>query len=259
MTREEYDRLAAVNWSTLRELAKSPAHYLHALTAPRRPTAVMQLGTAIHAFALEPDAANAEFVCWRGSKRTKGYTAFAEEHAHCTILTGTDYDAARRAADAVRAHPEAAALLTEGQAESTLTWEDDATGRACKARLDWHGELGLVELKSTKDPSPGAFQAHAYRLLYHGQLAHYLDGLAAHGHWTPAAYMIAVESDAPYDVCVYRVGEDVLSAGAQLRARLMARLVDCEARESWPGVEPAIREMRLPAWAGEPEGEGAPF
>ena len=32
MTREEYDRIEGVNWSTLKNLGKSPAHYLHGLT-----------------------------------------------------------------------------------------------------------------------------------------------------------------------------------------------------------------------------------
>jgi len=43
-----YSKLEAVNWSSLKEMRRSPRHYQHRLTAPREDTKAMALGRATH-------------------------------------------------------------------------------------------------------------------------------------------------------------------------------------------------------------------
>ena len=46
MNFQQYSDLQGVNWSTLKEMGRSPAHYQHRLTVPRMDSPAMRLGRA---------------------------------------------------------------------------------------------------------------------------------------------------------------------------------------------------------------------
>src|SRR5512137_1961899 len=90
-----YAALPGVNWSTLREMAKSPLHYQYRCTHPLEDTPQMRLGRIIHTAVLEPDALLHEVVTWEdGVRRGKVWDAFAEANADKTIVSGDEYETA---------------------------------------------------------------------------------------------------------------------------------------------------------------------
>lgn len=245
-----YEDIEAVNISTLRAMGQSPAHYLSALAQHRASTRAMDLGTATHLLALEPDRAETEIVVWEGGdRRGKAWLDFAAANAGALILKPAELAGPRAMAAAVRTHPVAAELLAQGAAEQTLLWTDAETGLDCKGRVDWVGDGLLVELKTARRADPWAFARQVATLGYHLQWAFYADGLAALTGRTPDVYCVVVESSAPWDVVVYRVSEDTLAVGREQYRALLRRLRACVEADDWPGQAPGVVDFLLPSWA----------
>jgi exodeoxyribonuclease VIII len=250
-TYASYAAAPGVNWSTLKEMGRSPAHYHHRLITPRDDTSAMRMGRAIHAAALEPDAFPLEYTIYEGPRRAgKDWDEFARVNADKTILRAEEYETCLAVRDAVRRHKAARRMLRWGKAEVTLKWVDPQTRLRCKARLDWIAPGGvLIDLKSTRDGDPRVFGRLAERMGYHGQLAFYRRGLLASGHDPAPVYIIAVETEAPHDVSVFEVDEDVLLAGDLLVHDYLHQVRACRKRRSWPGRDPGVQKLDFPTWA----------
>jgi exodeoxyribonuclease VIII len=247
--RAAYDAIDAVNWSTLKYALKSGMAYKHILTHETPESDAMRFGRLTHALVFEPTTLAAEFAVWAGGRRAGGeWEQFRNANILRTIVREEDMTAALEIQAAVRAHPIAAALLLDGEAEQTVTWTDADTGIACKGRLDWLTPSALVDLKTTRDVDVRAFGQHAAALLYHCQLAFYQMGLDANG-MKRTVKIIAVESDAPHDVAVFDLNEDVLWAGEVKARQALATVKRCRETRTWPGRYPQEVGFMLPAYA----------
>ncbi len=251
MTFVEYLALPGVNFSTLKHLRRSPRHYAYAVANQRPDTASLRLGRAVHAACLEPDRFALDYVVFTGARRAgKEWDAFELTHDGRTILKLDEYQRALAIRDAVRSHPLVAPYLVEGEAEKVLTWTDQTTGLALKARLDWLAPTAVVDLKTSRDATnPRKFAASAWDLGYYHQLAHYTAGTNAVTGWNLPAIVIAVEPSAPFDVAVFRLDEDALAiAGGQVD-ELLVLLAQCREANVWPGAHDAEITLGLPKWA----------
>ncbi len=253
-----YAKIDAVNWSTLKEMQKSPKHYQHRLATTREDTPAMALGRAVHTAVFEPDRFLMEYALFKGPRRAgKDWDAFKDAHDGQTILKIDDYKRCLAIRDAVRGHRVAASYLADGLAEQTITWTDKETGLKCKGRYDWYsrskgapGSRGtLVDLKTTRDVSAYRFAAQVARLGYHAQLAFYADGLSEQAGHDVRVVIIAVESEEPYDVAVYHLDVDVLYAGREEYRDLLAKVRGCRELGAWPGRFTEEQSLELPAWA----------
>jgi hypothetical protein len=253
MTFDEYCAVKAVNWSTLKEMARSPLRYRHALQSPKRDTPRLGLGRATHTALFEPDRFTRDYVVFNGDRRKKKiWKPFKEANAGKTILTVEEYDQACRMRDAVLGHSAARELLSEGEPERTITWTDPVTGIKCKARLDWVGPNAIPDLKTTADITARRFASIAARYKYHCQGAWYRQGeLYERGGNIESVkpfYLIAVETEEPHDVAVFQLDDDTLYAGERECAELLSAVATCRATNVWPGQYPAIETLPMPAW-----------
>ena len=171
-----YRRIDAVNWSSLKNMARSPLHYKHGLTNDRPDTPAMALGRAVHKAVLEPRDFPLTYTVWRGFRRGKDWTTFksVNEEAGLEVLTEDEYDKCLAIQTAVEQHPVAGPLLTGGDAEKTLLWTDGATGLKCKARADYVRGTTLIDLKTTRSLDERDFQRTYHGFKYNCQLAMYL-------------------------------------------------------------------------------------
>lgn len=258
LSREDYDRVQAVNWSSLKLLGKSPLHYRHNLLEQRADTDAMRMGRAVHLAVLEPERFGAECVLWSGGRRAgKEWEAFQAHHAGRNILKPDEFDECLAIQKAARADATAAKYLEGGKGEVSMMWTRtvEAVGGLpgysvpCKGRVDFLSDLGcIVDMKTTRDASPGAFARQCWNLGYHAQAAFYADGhRTITGKPTPFV-VVAVESAAPYAVQVYRVPEDVLEAGREHYRTLLDRLQMCRTESRWPGYADGELDLALPQW-----------
>ena len=245
---DEYHSLPGISISRLKELLRSPRHYRYRLQNPKT-SAPMLLGTAAHCATLEPERFSREFVTW--SRRSESgnlcprkgqyWDAFVMENSGRTIITEDDMALAQAMASAVRGDALAMRYLESGEPEVSMRWQIavDSETRACRGRADWityiDGKPVVVGLKTARDCRAFPFGAAAYKLGYHLQWAFYFDGFVALTGKEPAMKEIVVESDAPHDVTVYDIPQDVIEQGRADYQALLRTLVQCEHENHWPG------------------------
>ena len=232
-------RTIPVHHSTLKRMALSPAHYLHAATHPSEQTRPMRVGSLVHALVL-----GGKYARWPGDRRAKGYAEFEAAADGYLVVTASEYDDAAPVAEAVLASKVAAPWL-RGRTEVPLEWT--IAGRKCATRgIDILGESHIGELKTTHVAAPHRFTWEAKRMAYHAQLAWYRDAVCEMplAHWGPHGMcqptprdlvIIAVETSPPHPVVAYRLTPRAVDMGQRCNALWLEQLRVCEESGEWPG------------------------
>ena len=255
ISREAYDASDAVNYSSLKNMRVSAAHYFHRLTVRQKETPTMTRGTSVHMAIFEPSRFLAEHVVFGGERRVGGeWKAFEEKHAHRIIMKQNEMDFCLGLAEAVRTPPIAGPRIArcEGRHEQTVTWTDATSGLSCKARLDTYDDKGLLlDLKQCRSVDGRQFGQQAHAMFWHGQSCFYGEGLIANGVPVAERLIIAVENDptGPMDVGVFDVGQDALFAASEELRELLAKVKQGRETGVWPGRYAEVQELILPRWA----------
>lgn len=245
ITSDEYHAIDAVSNSLISKILKSPAHARAYLDNPPEPTKAMEFGTAFHSAILEAATFNDQYAVFRGDRRTKEGKAEYESlvNAGKRILTLDDMATIQGMQSAVFAHPAAAAaLMIEGEAELSVTWEDENT-MTCKCRPDWWIDSTLIDVKTTDDASPEGFMRSIVKYGYHRQAAWYLRGTGA-----KKFKFIAVEKSAPYAVGVYELDALSLSQGEYECDQALQMWANANATGQFRAYSDRCELLSLPDW-----------
>jgi hypothetical protein len=171
------------------------------------------------------------------------------------------YDDVHAMADAIRAHPVAAALLdpATGKAEQTLIWRDEQTGVMCRALVDFlrHPAASRRFLLPDYKHTGAEFGASPEKLGrtmgdfgYHVQLAWYLMGVRALGLAGDAAeaLLIVQEGRKPYLVTVAQPDPTAMRMGAIRCRQALDLYAECVKNNRWPGYSDDVVLAELPPW-----------
>jgi hypothetical protein len=249
VTFDEYLQIDALNWSSLKWMRESPAAFLYRLQNPIDDTTRLKQGRGAHAAVLEPDRFAIDYAVFPGLRRQgKEWDEFAAANSGKTILKADEWEDCLAIRDAIMSHPVAKPLLRAGKPEYVMTWTDEPTGIACKARVDWLGDC-LVDLKTTYSIEKHRFGIIAARMGYHAQLAFYRTGLRFCGMGDVPVKIIAVEQAAPHDVAVFGLDDGDLYAGEQEYEELLRKVAAGRFSGQWPGRYPEEEALALPKWA----------
>lgn len=266
----EYFALPGVSITRLKEMRRSPQHYLYRLDHPKE-TEPMRLGTAAHTAVLEPERFKRDYAVWdkrsdNGRMRPRNgseWEAFESEARKWgkEVITMQVCEDAIASAAAVRTNPIAAPYLAYGDPEVTMQWM--LGERECRGRVDWltqgfeRGEHSLcaakppviVGIKTARDCRRFIFGSGAAKLGYHLQWAFYYDGYRALTGRAPRMVEIVVESAPPHAVAVYTIPDDIIEQGRDEYRALLRRLDECESIGYFPGPQEEEEELTLPSWA----------
>lgn len=265
---DEYRHADAINFSTLKYMADSPAHYHHAVTSTDDgDTYSRRALRAAHCLALEPEVFDRDFAVYTGksSRATKAYKAWAaeqeERNPRITLLKQSEVQQSRDWAASVRAHFVLGAMLdAPGWSELSILWLDKRTGLACKGRVDrlvdnadgrWGPERWVIlDLKQLDSTHPRRVSSHVARRYWHVQAAHYCDGIATLSGES-VGYVIGVgESRAPHDAAAFSLDPDeALYAGEELRNEWLDAVKHGRETGEWPGRLQQMVPLHLPRWA----------
>lgn len=226
-----------LHFSSLKNIARSPAHYRAGLDRQFVETPAMRFGTLVHAMVLGGD-----YVVYDGERRGKAWSEFASQHDGTLIVTASEHDRAERCAQAVASHPIAYRYLV---GDTERSWAATLYGRRCAGRIDVSGPGYTVDLKTTTTTEPGRFQRQCLSFAYHAQLAWYQDARRALGEEPGEAIIIGVETAAPYAVTVLRLTARALEEGRKLCALWTERLRVCEEADEWPAYTQTIVDMDI--------------
>jgi len=252
---EAYHADPALSSTGIRHLLKSPLHFQDWRTSEPADSPARLLGRALHCAVLEPERFPAAYAIAPAlDRRTKAgkeaWEGFLLEHPGAEVLTAEQGARVAAMAGALVAHPLVTPLL-RGTVELSGFWTDPATGVACRCRPDLvhaDGEV-LLDLKTTRDASPEGFRRELAKWGLHNQAAHYHTGARAQGAKAADLVLLAVESDPPYAVGVYRLDDDAIDVGARRCREALETFARCTRTDTWPGYDPHILPLALPAWA----------
>ncbi len=243
VSREEYDGIDAVNWSTLKHLETSGLLYQYCLKNQRADTPALAIGRATHSATFEIDRFVLEYaVKPEGMKRRSNagkaaYATMLEANVGKTIISSEEHRACLAMRDALKANPLTARYIASGKSEVPIVWKDPESQLWCKARLDFLSDLpALVDLKTCRSVDGWYFGGDATNYLYHGQMAHYRNGCRVLKLLpdTAPTVILAVEKKPPHDTAVFRIGGDrAMYAGEQLVARLLMQLKQFRSTGEW--------------------------
>lgn len=219
-------------------MGRSPAHYRE---ATQDETTAMERGSAVHSLLL----GGRSVIQYPGKvRRGKEWEAFEKANKGCQILTATEFGKVMGMADAVRRH-RAAMTVLEGEREKEIDWS--YLGRACQSHVDVVGAGFITELKTTVSSDPPRFTMQALRMGYHAQLAFYRQAVISSGSGHPQhAYVVAIESSAPFAVTVMRMTDRALDMGSRLARLWFERLLTCEASDYWPAYTEHVVDLDVP-------------
>lgn len=248
-----------VSSSRLKEILKSPAHFLIA-QEERESTAAMRFGTTVHCALLEPDRFAERYVVDPGfDRRTKegkaNAAAFAAEHAGMTLVSSEDLAAIARIREGLRKHETAHALLTlpDRLCEQSIFWRDPITQIHQKVRPDLriglHAGSLIVDLKKSRSADRFSFSKQCVELGYHVSAAMYCEGVRIAFGDKPRFAWLVVESSGV--VSLYEPDADLCELGEKRYRRALITLASCIESNRWPAYQDgrSIEPLSAPKWA----------
>jgi hypothetical protein len=261
MPEAEYHAIDKASQSSLKMLLPphglSPAALRYHMLNPTPPTGAQKIGSALHELLMGEDFAEHYQL---GPTKTRNSNAWRDaeaERPEVTLLTGEELDLVVAMWTAVTAHSRANELLTrKGEEELTLEWPHPTGGAACpcKARLDRvvYDPPVIVDVKTTDNCSPDAFQKSIAKWGYHYQAGFYLEAAeqanldALHYVW------IVVEKKPPHQVAVYRFDQHAAYMSYEQLLTPLQTMAECYASGEWPNHPETIKDITLPEWAKLP-------
>jgi exodeoxyribonuclease VIII len=226
----------------------------------------MDLGTAVHCAVFEPERFESEYIApERKLNRTKKEDKAEWETLSAsgkTLITREEYNTALAMGEAVRSHHLAGPLVTGGIAEQSVFWKQtvslgdgDETKILCKCRPDFVRSMGegyvIVDLKTTQDARESKWGRSAYwDYGYHLQAAHYCNGMTQVQGTPPREFFfVAVESEPPYGVYIYKTPRHTLQVGLEEIMALYGLYARCKRSDEWPSYPEIILDFELPRGA----------
>jgi len=257
LTRLDYEKIPALNWSKLEPYLKSKAHGKAAEMLVKDSEA-LDTGSALHCAVLRPQDFEREFgmipedaPAKRSNADKLWWANFYEQNAGKTMLKPEVLADVNRMAQAVLDNPRANAMLSSpgNKREVVAVWMDPEVGLWCKAQIDLlarvRGVTYVVDVKTGIDISPHGFSNEIARFNMHGQAAWYHNGCNIVAPFDRRFAFIAVEKKV--GICtVYDADDALMERGLSDTRLALQRFIEGEAEQRWPGY--ADGYIGLPKW-----------
>jgi exodeoxyribonuclease VIII len=259
---EYHGRKTHLSSTNIRTFKKNRKQFEYSLSHDLvKQTKAMADGTAVHAFFLERDKFNSDFVIKPADMRlnTKAGKEWAQEHQSKIII---DSELGNNLYEMEKSFIDSPAKLIynkSGQSELSYFWDDLGLVKG-KCRPDWISDDGniVVDIKTTTDASPKGFQKSIANWGYHLQLGWYLRGLQKLGLPAKEFIFIAIEKTPPFSVGVYRANKDMITYANDEINNLVYDIDESLKSDDFPDYTPEIMDLGLPNWMNPKEPEYDP-
>lgn len=239
-----------LSYSSLKEFAKSPRHYLDYLNRKKETTPAMLFGSMVHCLLLEPHKFNTKFAIMPTiDRRTKdgkeAYNKFVEESEGKDVVMDNDYNDAKALTDNVLSNPELRKYINNCH-QFEQEFRAEMWGLPVRGFFDGVAQDYILEVKTTMDASPDNLIRDFYNRQYHMQA-----GLYNMISEKPIKYLI-IETKGPYDAYIADATENYIKKGQQLFSDTIVSFSNCMKQGAWTkGYEYHNKEIviDLPSWA----------
>lgn len=284
-----YHASSAVSNSKLGVFRKCPMLYKRTFldqTVQRKSTKALDLGAGFDCALFDGDEKFAQdYICrpetytddkgtvkpWHsGSNTCKAWLAQQESDGK-TVLEKDALTRFQAMRQAIKAHPLASALLSQGEAQMTIRRHAEIFDLEVQVRPDWLSrkpiecpDLGLssgglpyvVDLKTTEDfsdwydyldPSSQRSGSPVYKWGYHNQ-AGFCQWVAFQDIGKTAHFLLVVEKHEPFRVGVICLADDYLELGWDTVRGDLQRLAACKLTDQWPNSPQHVITLSPPNW-----------
>lgn len=263
MENETYHAIKShLSRTALMDFNTSPFTYWAKHINPERPkkdaTAQMELGSAFHTLMLEPHLFDSLFAIEPKKVLLKNvgrelYDAYKKEceaisESKKIVLTYETWETLNKMISKVQSNEQAMELIRDARIEHSLFWQDDHSGLYLKARPDiWHDNM-IVDLKTTNNASPRAFQYEMVDYGYHIQFAMIRDGIEKIlGHRINHFINIVIETKYPHNMAIYIMDEFAVDEGQVKYKNILLDMKNSFAENNFKDY--GIQTIGLPRWA----------
>lgn len=222
----------------------------------RAPKTAFDFGHAAHELVLGVGAGlvAVDATDWR-TKAAKEAKEAAYADGKVPLLAA-DVQVVEAMAEAIQAHPIAAALLNpeNGKPEQALLRQDEQEGVWLRSMLDWLpnsgvGRMIVPDYKTCVSAAPERFRKAAADFGYHQQAAWYVGMVLALGLAEDAAFVfVCQEKTPPYLVSVFEPDAQALRVGRAMNREAIDIYAECESSGVWPGYSQEVELLSLPPW-----------
>ena len=231
-----YNDTEYVSNSMLNYISISPEYFRFRQDFPQTATPSMKLGSAIHMNVLQPELFDGTYaVSPKFDKRTKqgkiDSQEFIDHNRFKTIISEADYHLIEQITLKTMKDSTVNRLLTNGEAEKIIVWNNEYYNVNCKGMLDYHRDDMIIDLKTTKDCSYNGFMKSMRKFKYHKQAAFYMDAVKA-----TRFIIVAIEKTPPFSINVFELGDDMIDEGRDMYNHELETYKYCTENDYWPGA-----------------------
>lgn len=271
----------SISRSALMDFHKSPytywAKHLNAERPIKDSTQPMILGSAFHTLILEPGLFGKQYIvapylenspkkvllkhvgrpayeAYKAEKakidfiNTSTMEEFEENAQGKTILSIEELNNLYRMRDKLKSNLRAIELIEGARIENSFFWKDESSKLLLKCRPDILHDDIIVDLKTTSDASPRAFQMSMILGGYHLQMAMIRDAVEAlEGRRINVFVNIVIETKYPYNTAIYILDEFAIEAGETKYKTLCLELKSALDKNEFPDY--GVQTISLPKWA----------
>ncbi|WP_448607200.1 PD-(D/E)XK nuclease-like domain-containing protein [Paenimyroides ceti] len=252
-----------LSYSWIKELAKSPAHFLaYKLKEYQEPNESMIFGSICDLLITEPDKFDLKFTVvshFPSTDNQRGFVAdvlngysredafknnysrgnmesvFAqlEGYINClknkkTPITTELYDSAKTITDNLLIHDSVQTLIGScNNFQEKIEWEYE--GWKFKGIKDCSSQGLIVDLKSTKDSNPDKFERDIFQFDYYLQMAMY--SMAENYEGIPQCFFLAYDKSGHFSIL--KLDYSFISYGQRKLNFLLSKLDDCIKKNRW--------------------------
>jgi exodeoxyribonuclease VIII len=214
-----------LSYSSLKEFAKSPAHYVEYLRRERKPTPAMAFGSLIHCLLLQPNEFGKQFIVMPNiDRRTKEgkalYESFLAQTEGKEIITEEQYEEANNLINKAIAEPHIADAI-QGCNSFEKEWRAEINGLPFRGFFDGEADDYILEVKTANDASHKTIINDFYNRSYHIQA-----GLYSHISGKPIKYLL-IETNAPYNISLADVDPSFNQYGITQAVKLIEDFKSC--------------------------------
>lgn len=246
-----YHSSPGISSSGISKILECPKRYWYEYLSGKKkdwPEKSQRIGSATHGLFLEPEKFNNQFAFVKSLLSNAGKED-REKYALEGKITVTEEEVeiAICCVNSIKSHP-VMQKLKDGKVEQSLVWDEENV--LLRSRPDFYNDFLIVDIKTTENASPSAFERSIYINGYHRQGAIACDGLTKlTGNPYQSVLLIAVEKTPPYLVGCYLLSQDALQVGRAEYKRGIRIYQECVEKNQWPGYSELILEIGIPQWA----------
>lgn len=224
----------------------------------KKESSSFDIGTAVHTLVFEPNEFKKRFhtvheIPKRGTNLGKAaYEAMQREAGNRIVLEFEDTDMIYTMAENIKSHAMWKAVKgnTHGCIEDSLAWFDNDYGVLLRSRPDFYTNDIIIDLKTTKDSSPHAFQKSVADYAYHRQAALAIDGLTMlTGREYKNVILFVVDKNPPHFVRCYVMPENAINQGRYEYKYAAKKYLEGLQAGVWDSFPQIIEDLDIPAWA----------